>query len=177
MFLHSVTGSVPNLRWEDFSASCCFMSALIRLSVAAAVSVGLKAPNWPREDISPMMGFDNYRSSCCGPLLRGSQWGSGRESQGSDCKGGLMLCKLEAGGNGCSAFHGLFPTSCGDRAHFETLNPKPYLVKRSWCLFIFELLGPWNKVSLQKLWELYFKQLMLHHFLSAGECFNGFLPQ
>lgn len=120
VFLHSVTGSVPNLRWEDFSASCCFMSALIRLSIAAAaaVPIRLKALNWPRDDISPAMSFDNYRSSHCGSLLRGSQWDCRRESQGSDFKGGLMLCKLEAGGNGCSAFHGLFPTSCGDRAHF-----------------------------------------------------------
>lgn len=63
----------------------------------ACILAGLEAPNWPREDISPAMHFDNYRSSDLVPSPRGSQRDSDRESQEVGLHGGGP-CVVQTGG-------------------------------------------------------------------------------
>lgn len=78
--------SKSEMRW--LSSSCCFHGHTDK-------AFALTAPNWPREDISPVICFDNYRSSYCGPLLIGNQWGSGRKWRGQSPRGPLVV---QAGG-------------------------------------------------------------------------------
>lgn len=87
-FLHSVRGLFQI--WNEMTLCILLFHGCTDKAFGCRLA-GLKAPCWPREDISPAIGFDNCRSSHCSGLLIGSEWGDGRESQAVGLQGGRRV--------------------------------------------------------------------------------------